>query len=147
MPASDPPPHEVRPCADPNDAGTSWRSEKLKDLVWRAKCLGVRDLPAVQALEREIRDSTAALDVMAVEQSAPGYVRPWWKDGEYDEARAEADFAAGRSRSAPARERPGASQDGTVASFAARSSEAPAVLSARGASAREAARRRGAPGG
>jgi hypothetical protein len=60
------------------------------------------------------------------------------------EARAEADFAAGRSRSAPARERPGASQDGTVASFAARSSEAPAVLSARGASAREAARRRGA---
>lgn len=91
MPASDPPPHEVRPCADPNDAGTSWRAEKLKDLVWRARCLGVRDLPAVQALEREIRDSTAALDAMAVEQSAPGYVRPWWKDGEYDEARAEAE--------------------------------------------------------
>ena len=90
MPVSDPPPHEVRPCADPNDAGTSWRAEKLKDLVWRAKCLGVRDLPAVQALEREIRDSTAALDAMAVEQSAPGYARPWWKDGEYDEARAEA---------------------------------------------------------
>ena len=97
MPASDPPPHEVRPCADPNDAGTSWRSEKLKDLVWRAKCLGVRDLPAVQALEREIRDSTAALDVMAVEQSAPGYVRPWWKDGEYDEARAEAENDRGMS--------------------------------------------------
>ena len=90
MPVSDPPPHEVRPCADPNDAGTSWRAEKLKDLVWRAKCLGVRDLPAVQALEREMRDATAALDAMAVEQSAPGYVRPWWKDGEYDEARAEA---------------------------------------------------------
>ena len=90
MPVSDPPPHEVRPCADPNDAGTSWRAEKLKDLVWRAKCLGVRDLPAVQALEREMRDATAALDAMAVEQSAPGYARPWWKDGEYDEARAEA---------------------------------------------------------
>jgi len=87
---SDPPPHEVRPCADPNDAGTSWRAEKLKDLVWRAKCLGVRDLPAVQALEREMRDATAVLDAMAVEQSAPEYARPWWKDGEYDEARAEA---------------------------------------------------------
>ena len=90
MSLSDPPPHEVRPCADPNDAGTSWRAEKLKDLVWRAKCLGVRDLPAVQALEREMRDATAVLDAMAVEQSAPEYARPWWKDGEYDEARAEA---------------------------------------------------------
>ena len=61
------------------------------------------------------------------------------------EARAEADFTAGRSRSAPARERPRASiEKGTVASFAGRSSEAPARLSARGASAREAARRRGA---
>ena len=59
-------------------------------------------------------------------------------------ARAEADFVAGRSRSAPARERPGASWDGTVASFAGRSSEAPARLTARVAAAREAARRRDA---
>ena len=90
MSLSDPPPHEVRPCADPNDAGTSWRAEKLKDLVWRAKCLGVRDLPAVQALEREMRDATVALDAMAIKQRMPEYKRPWWKDGEYDEARAEA---------------------------------------------------------
>ena len=36
-----------------------------------------------------MRDATAALDAMAVEQSAPARAPPW-KDGEHDEARAEA---------------------------------------------------------
>jgi len=89
MDQADTPPHEVLPCADPNDAGTSWRAEKLKDLIWRAKCLGVRDTPEVQALEREMREATVVLDRMAVEQSDPKYERPWWKDGEYDAQRAE----------------------------------------------------------
>lgn len=59
------------------------------------------------------------------------------------EARAEADYASGRSRSAPARERPPVSEDGTYAASSRRSSEAPGRLSARGISAREAGRRRG----
>ena len=89
MAKGDPPPHEVRPCADPNDAGVTWRQEKLKDLVWRAKCLGIRESPEVSLLEQKMRESTQVLDQMAVEQACPTYERPWWKDGEYDEVRAE----------------------------------------------------------
>ena len=89
MAQSPPPPLEVRPCADPNDAGTEWRAEKLKDLIWRAKCLGVHDSPEVQSLETQMRESTTILNHMAVKQNSPEYNRPWWKDGEYDEVRAE----------------------------------------------------------
>jgi hypothetical protein len=32
---------------------------------------------------------TAHLQEIARVQAAPGYKRPWWADGEYDEARAE----------------------------------------------------------
>lgn len=81
---------EVKPAADPADAGVEWRSEKLKDFAWRARCLGIADDPEVEAMIRQMRATTADLDVMAAEQAAPNYPRPWWKDGEYDEERAEA---------------------------------------------------------
>ena len=95
--SGEPPPTyaEVRPCADPNDAGTAWRAERLKDLAWRAKCLRVHDTPEIQEALAAMRASTAALDEMAVAQSSPTYERPWWADGEYDERRAEAANDAG----------------------------------------------------
>ena len=78
--SGEPPPTyaEVRPCADPNDAGTAWRAERLKDLAWRAKCLRVHDTPEIQEALAAMRASTAALDEMAVAQSSPTYERPWW---------------------------------------------------------------------
>ena len=93
-PAPDGPPQssfaEIRPCADPNDAGTEWRATRLRDLAWRARCLGVHDAPEIQSALLAMREATAELDAMAVAQSSPSYHRPWWADGEYDEARAEA---------------------------------------------------------
>ena len=76
--SGEPPPTyaEVRPCADPNDAGTAWRAERLKDLAWRAKCLRVHDTPEIQEALAAMRASTAALDEMAVAQSSPTYERP-----------------------------------------------------------------------
>jgi hypothetical protein len=38
---------EVKPAADPSDAAAEWRSEKLKDFVWRAKCMGIDQDPEV----------------------------------------------------------------------------------------------------
>jgi hypothetical protein len=37
-----------------------------------------------------MRETTADLEEMAATQASADYVRPWWKDGEYDEGRAEA---------------------------------------------------------
>ena len=93
-PAPDDPPQssfaEILPCADPNDAGTEWRATRLRDLAWRARCLGVHDAPEIQSALLAMREATAELDAMSIAQSSPSYHRPWWADGEYDEARAEA---------------------------------------------------------
>ena len=92
-PAPDDPPQssfaEILPCADPNDAGTEWRATRLRDLAWRARCLGVHDAPEIQSALLAMREATAELDAMSIAQSSPSYHRPWWADGEYDEARAE----------------------------------------------------------
>ena len=58
--------------------------------IWR----GARDAqgsttPEIQSALLAMREATAELDAMSIAQSSPSYHRPWWADGEYDEARAE----------------------------------------------------------
>ena len=81
---------EVRAAADPADAGSHWRREKLKDLVWRAKCLHVHDRPEFAEAIEQLKSLTAQVEHIAHAQAQPNYRTPWWMDGEYDDARAEA---------------------------------------------------------
>ena len=81
---------EVRAAADPADAGSHWRREKLKDLVWRAKCLHVHDTPEFAEAIEQLKSLTAQVEHIAHAQAQPNYRTPWWMDGEYDDARAEA---------------------------------------------------------
>ena len=81
---------EVRAAADPADAGSHWRREKLKDLVWRAKCLHVHDTPEFAEAIEQLKSLTAQVEHIAHAQAQPNYRIPWWMDGEYDDARAEA---------------------------------------------------------
>lgn len=81
---------EVRAAADPADAGSHWRREKLKDLVWRAKCLHVHDTPEFAEAIEQLKSLTAQVEHIAHAQAQPNYHTPWWMDGEYDDARAEA---------------------------------------------------------
>jgi tetratricopeptide (TPR) repeat protein len=80
---------EVRAAADPSDAGSHWRREKLKDLVWRAKCLHVHDRPEFAEAIEQLKALTAQVEHIAHAQSQPTYKTPWWMDGEYDDKRAE----------------------------------------------------------
>ena len=81
---------EGRAAADPADAGSHWRREKLKDLVWRAKCLHVHDTPEFAEAIEQLKSLTAQVEHIAHAQAQPNYRTPWWMDGEYDDARAEA---------------------------------------------------------
>jgi hypothetical protein len=80
---------DVRPAADPDDAGCAWRTEKFKDFEWRCRCLGIDKDPEVAKLIREMEVETVHLQEVARVQAGPDYKRPWWADGEYDEERAE----------------------------------------------------------
>ncbi len=71
------------------EAGSLWRSEKLRDFVFRLRCLGLENDPQFVALAAQIAEETAALEKLAEVQKAPDYERPWWQDGEYDSARAD----------------------------------------------------------
>jgi hypothetical protein len=71
------------------EAGSVWRADKLRDLDWRARTLGIDSDPAIAALAAQIREHTAALEALAEAQRQPGYERKWWQDGEYDSARAD----------------------------------------------------------
>ena len=81
---------EVKPAADPSDAGIEWRHERLKDFIWRARCARLENDPEVIRVVNEMTAMTNELDELAMKQRAPDAPpRPWWCDGEYDETRAE----------------------------------------------------------
>ena len=80
---------EVRAAADPGDAGSHWRKEKLKDLVFRAKALRVQDQPEIVEAIEQLKALTFQVEDIAHKQAQPGYQTPWWMDGDYDETRAE----------------------------------------------------------
>ncbi len=71
------------------EAGSVWREEKLRDFVFRLRCLGLDGDPAFAELAARIVEETQAIEEMAVQQRSPGYQQPWWADGEYDAARAD----------------------------------------------------------
>ena len=79
----------VELATDERTAGELWRREKFKDFRWRARCAGVDKDPAVAAeLEKMVR-LTMSLNEMSTEQRERPESVPWWRDGEYDETRAE----------------------------------------------------------
>ena len=84
-----PPPAASLPVRRPAEAGSLWRTEKLRDFVFRLRCLGLEDDPQFAALAAQIAEETQALEKLAEAQKAPDYQRPWWQDGEYDSARAD----------------------------------------------------------
>ncbi|KAI3437949.1 hypothetical protein D9Q98_000393 [Chlorella vulgaris] len=75
--------------SDAREAGSVWRTEKLKDFVFRLKCLGLDEDPQYVDLVGQIAADTAALEELVVKQSQPDYEPPWWQDGEYDSGRAD----------------------------------------------------------
>ena len=66
-----------------------WRSDRLHDLDWRLRCLGLDQDPLFQSLLGQINEHTAGLEQLWEQQKQPEYKRPWWADGEYNEARAD----------------------------------------------------------
>lgn len=66
-----------------------WRGEKLRDFVFRLRCLGLDGDPEFAALAARIAEETQALEELAEKQRSPEYQQPWWADGEYDDARAD----------------------------------------------------------
>lgn len=85
-------------CVPAVEAGTVWREEKLRDFVFRLRCLGLEGDPQFAALAAQIAEATSALDELAEAQRRPEYQRPWWQDGEYDGARADRCGLAGRGQ-------------------------------------------------
>lgn len=77
------------PALPAGEAGSVWRSEKLRDFVFRLRCLGLEGDPQYAALVEQIAKETEALEALADRQRQPDYHRPWWQDGEYDSVRAD----------------------------------------------------------
>ncbi|KAL4452009.1 hypothetical protein ABPG75_007671 [Micractinium tetrahymenae] len=77
------------PLPDEAEAGSVWREEKLRDFVFRLRCLGLDGDPEFAALAARIAEDTKALEELAEKQRSPDYQRPWWADGEYDAAKAD----------------------------------------------------------
>ena len=81
---------------DPAAAGHVWRQRRLADLAARAEAAGLGGHSGSHALLAAIREHTAALDALADAQADPGGPgAPWWADGEYSDARADACVAEG----------------------------------------------------
>eukprot|EP00887_Chlorella_sp_A99_P007751 scaffold20.g7751.t1 len=81
--------HAARQPPAAGEAGSVWREDRLREFVFQARVLGLEDDPQVTALLAAVAKHTQALEELAQAQSDPAYVRPWWQDGEYDDARAD----------------------------------------------------------
>lgn len=73
----------------PAEAGSVWRTEKLREFAFKARALSMQDDPEIAALLAKATEHTAVLEALATAQAEPAYERPWWQDGEYDNARAD----------------------------------------------------------
>jgi len=93
---------------DPIEAGEIYRMETYRDLEFRAKKLKMRDAPEVREMLKRMRKLTVELAeiaekekgnlekerqgakrVVAVENGGGDAKKEWWKDGEYDETKAD----------------------------------------------------------
>jgi DnaJ homolog subfamily C member 7 len=71
------------------EAASVWRAEKLRDFLWRARCLGIEAEPTVRELLARLQAETTTIDAIWQQQQESGYQRKWWQDGEYDAHRAD----------------------------------------------------------
>jgi hypothetical protein len=71
------------------EAGAVWRAARLEQLERQLEHLGLQEDLKFGGLLQQIRESNRALDEMWEAQKSADYVRPWWQDGEYDDARAD----------------------------------------------------------
>jgi hypothetical protein len=85
----EPPPTPPPRPTHTGEAGSVWRSERLRDFHWRLRCLGLDQDEGACALLAQIAEQSSELEELAVAQQAPGYERPWWQTGEYDDRRAD----------------------------------------------------------
>ena len=71
------------------EAGEMWRVDRFKEFRFRVRCAGLESDPEfAEALER-MAALTRELSEMSAAQARDASEAPWWRDGEYDEARAE----------------------------------------------------------
>lgn len=88
---------------DPIEAGEIYRMEKYKDFVFQAKKVGTFDTPEVQRMLKQMRKLTVELAEIAGKEKEEeektfektssvidrDAKKEWWKDGEYDEKKAD----------------------------------------------------------
>ena len=75
---------------DARAAGESWRAEMFREFRWRVRAAGLESDPECARALREMAALTRELSEMnAAQTRADAPEAPWWRDGEYDETRAE----------------------------------------------------------
>lgn len=75
---------------DARAAGESWRVETFREFRWRVRAAGLENDPSYARALREMAALTRELSEMnAAQTRADAPETPWWRDGEYDETRAE----------------------------------------------------------
>ena len=72
------------------EAGEMWRVDRFKEFRFRVRCAGFeRDPRFVEALGRMAALTRELSELSAAQAREDASEMPWWRDGEYDEARAE----------------------------------------------------------
>ncbi len=71
------------------EAGEMWRVDRFKDFRFRVRCAGLESDPEFAEALGRMAALTRELSEMSAAQARDASEAPWWRDGEYDEARAE----------------------------------------------------------
>jgi len=80
---------EVELVTDERKAGEMWRAERFREFRWRVRCAGLEGDPRFVEILNRMGGLTRELAEMDAKQREDGTTAPWWRDGEYDETRAE----------------------------------------------------------
>lgn len=81
--------HVIRLLISAGEASSVWRNETLRDLEWRARCLGLEGNPEVQGLLAQLLEQSSEVESLWQKQQDPSYQAPWWADGDYDDTKAD----------------------------------------------------------
>ena len=71
------------------EAGEMWRVDRFKEFRFRVRCAGLESDPEFAEALGRMAALTRELSEMSAAQARDASEAPWWRDGEYDEARAE----------------------------------------------------------
>ena len=66
-----------------------WRVDRFKEFRFRVRCAGLESDPEFAEALGRMAALTRELSEMSAAQVRDASEAPWWRDGEYDEARAE----------------------------------------------------------